>query len=34
MPIDFDPEKAAANEDKHGVSFAEAEPTERRKYEG
>lgn len=26
MPIDFDPEKAAANEAKHGVTFAEAEP--------
>ena len=26
MPIDFDPDKAAANEAKHGVTFAEAEP--------
>ena len=26
MPVDFDPEKAAANEAKHGVTFAEAEP--------
>jgi len=26
VPIDFDPEKAAANEAKHGVTFAEAEP--------
>jgi hypothetical protein len=25
MPIDFDPEKGAANEAKHGVTFAEAE---------
>ncbi len=25
MPVDFDPEKAAANDAKHGVSFAEAE---------
>ena len=25
MPVEFDPEKAAANEARHGVTFAEAE---------